>query len=321
MKRFRAFMAVALLIMPLAGYAQASVKRIAFVRAERPPSEYIDAFRQGLRELGYVEGKNVLIDVRSADGSEEKLRTLVAEIVRLKFDIIVASAPAATRATMEATSAIPIVMVQVADPVNFKFVASLARPGGNVTGFAYLLPELSGKRLELLKEIVPKLSRVAVIWNGNNPYKPFDLKEVQAVADHQRVKVIGFPVRNASEFVDAFEAAIKQGAEGLITLEDPFTVAHRKQIVDFSLKHRLPAVYGQKPYVDAGGLMSYGPDPIDQTRRAAAVVDKLLKGAKPADLPVQRPTKFELVVNMKVATAMGISIPASIRIRADQVME
>lgn len=321
MNRIHLFLATALLAIVITGHAQTSLYRIAYVRAEQPPTEYIDAFRRGLGELGYVEGKNYLVDAKWADGKEEKLRTLFAEIVRLKFDVIVASAPAATHAAMEATSTIPIVMVHVADPVNFKFVASLARPGGNVTGFAYLLPELSGKRLQLLKEIAPKLSRVAVVWNGNNPYKPFDLKEVQAVADHLRVKVLGYPVRNSTEFASAFEAASKQGAQGLITLEDPFMVAQRKQIVDLALKYRLPAVYGLKPYMEAGGLMSYGPDPLDQNRRAAAVVDRLLKGAKPADLPVERPTKFEFMISKKVAAAIGVSIPASMQMRADEVME
>lgn len=315
--------ALALLAAPLTTEAQpaAKVYRIGYVRAETPPPVDIEAFRQGLREYGYVEGTNVVIEYRWADGNEERLRSLVAELIRLKVDLIVASAPAATRVAKEATTTIPIVMVLVADPVAFGFVASLARPGGNVTGFAFLLPEVSGKRLDLLKEAIPELSRVAVLWNAANPYKPFDLKEVQAVADTLRVAVHTFPVREPNDFDEAFKAAAKSGAGGLITLEDPFTIAHRARIVALALRHRLPAVYAVRPFVDAGGLMSYGPDRADQNRRAATFVDRILKGARPADLPVEQPTKFDLVINMKTAKALGIRIPPSLLLRADQVLE
>jgi putative ABC transport system substrate-binding protein len=315
--------AVAILTAVLGAEAQpaAKVHRIGYVRAETPPAVDIEAFREGLRDHGYVEGTNVVVEYRWADGNEERLRSLVAELLRLKVDLIVTSAPAATRVAKEATTTIPIVMVLVADPVAFGFVASLARPGGNVTGFAYLLPEVSGKRLELLKEAVPALSRVAVLWNAANPYKPFDLKEVEAVADALRVGVDTFPVREPKDFDDAFKAAVKRRAGGLITLEDPFTVAHRTRIVDLALRHRLPAVYAVRPFVDAGGLMSYGPDRADQNRRAAAFVDKILKGAKPADLPVERPTKFDLVINMKTAKALRMKISPSLLLRADQVLE
>jgi putative ABC transport system substrate-binding protein len=212
-------------------------------------------------------------------------------------------------------------MVLVADPVAFGFVASLARPGGNVTGFAFLLPELSGKRLQLLKDAIPKLSRVAVLWNAANPYKAFDLKEVQAVAEALRVAVETLPVRGPDDFAHAFEAAIASGAGGLITLDDPFTIGHRTRIVSLALKYRLPALYGVRPFADAGGLMSYGPDRFDQNRRAATYVDKILRGAKPADLPVEQPMKFELVINLKTAKALGLTIPPSVLGRADQVIE
>jgi putative ABC transport system substrate-binding protein len=268
-----------------------------------------------------VEGKNLVVEYRWADGSEERLRSILAELIRLKVDLIVTSAPAATRAAKEATSTIPIVMVLVADPVNFGFVASLRQPGGNVTGFAYLLPELTGKRLQLLKEAVPQLSRVAVLWNAANPYKARDLTELQAVADSLSVAVLTFPVREPSDFEDAFEAAVRSRAGGLITLEDPFTIAHRTRIVALALRHRLAAVYGVRPFSDAGGLMSYGPDRADQNRRAAGVVDRILKGARPADLPVERPTKFELVVNLKTARALGFTIAPSMLLRADHVIE
>jgi putative ABC transport system substrate-binding protein len=322
-RTFLRALSVGVLPAPLAAEAQQAGKvyRIGYVRAENPPVGDIEAFRQGLREHGYVEEKNLVIEYRWADGNEQRLRSLVAELIRLKIDLIVTSAPAATRAAKEATTTIPIVMVLVADPVAFGFVPSLARPGGNITGFAFLLPELSGKRLELLKEAVPQLSRVAVLWNAANPYKAVDLKEVQAVADALRVTVLTFPVRAPKEFDDAFEAAVKSRANGLITLEDPFTIAHRARIVDLALKHRLPAIYAVRPFTDTGGLMSYGPDRADQNRRAASFVDRILKGARPAELPVERPTKFELTINLTTAKALGLTIPPSLLLRADHVIE
>jgi putative ABC transport system substrate-binding protein len=315
--------ALALLAAPPAAPAQPAAKayRIGYVRAETPPAVDVEAIRQGLREHGYVEGSNLIIEYRWADGNEERLRSLVADLIRLKVDLIVTSAPAATRIAKEATTTIPIVMVLVADPVGFGFVASHARPGGNVTGFAFLLPEISGKRLQLLKEAAPELSRVAVLWNAANPYKPVDLKEVQAVADTLSVDVDSFPVREPKDFDDAFKTAVARRAGGLITLEDPFTIAHRARIVDLASRYKLPAVYAVRPFVDAGGLMSYGPDRADQNRRAAVFVDRILKGARPADLPIERPTKFELVINMRTAKATGISIPPSLLLRADQVLE
>ncbi len=322
-RRFIEVIAGGFVAAPLAAEAQQAgkVPRIAYIRAEAPPAADIEAFRQGLREHGYVEGKNIVVEYRWADGNEERLRAIVAELIRVKVDLIVASAPAAARAAKEATTTIPIVMVLVADPVAFGFVASLAGPRGNVTGFAFLLPELSGKRLQLLKDAIPKLSRVAVLWNAANPYKTFDLKEVQAVAEALRVAVETLPVRGPDDFAHAFEAAIASGAGGLITLDDPFTIAHRTRIVSLALKYRLPALYGVRPFADAGGLMSYGPDRFDQNRRAATYVDKILRGAKPADLPVEQPTKFELVINLKTAKALGLTIPPSVLGRADQVIE
>ncbi len=308
---------------PLAAEAQQAgkVPRIGYIRAEAPPAADIEAFRQGLREHGYVEGKNIVVEYRWADGNEQRLRAIVAELIRVKVELIVTSAPAATRAAKEAATTIPIVMVLVADPVAFGFVASLARPGGNVTGFAFLFPELSGKRLQLLKDAIPGLSRVAVLWNATNSYKAFDLKEVQAVAKALNVAVQTLPVRGPDDFARAFEAAVASGAGGLITLDDPFTIAHRTRIVEFALKHRLPAVYGVRPFADAGGLMCYGPDRVDQNRRAATYVDKILKGAKPADLPVEQPTKFEFVINLKTAKALGLTIPQSLLGRADEVIQ
>jgi putative ABC transport system substrate-binding protein len=290
------------------------------LRAEKAPEVDIEGFRQGLREHGYVEGKNIVVEYRWADGNEERLRALVAEFIALKVDLIVTSAPAATQAAKEATTTTPIVMVLVADPVTFGFVNSLARPGGNITGFAYLLPEISGKRLELLKETVPKFSRVAVLWNAANPYKETDLKEVQPVADTLKVAVHTFPVRDPNGFDDAFKAAIKARVEGLLTLDDPFTLAHRTRITDLALRYKLPGVYSSRPFVDAGGLMSYGPDRVDQNRRAATYVDRILKGVKPAELPVERPTKFEFVISLKTAKQIGLTIPPNVLARADRVV-
>jgi putative tryptophan/tyrosine transport system substrate-binding protein len=298
----------------------AKVYRIGYIRAEKAPEVDIEGFRQGLREHGYVEGKNIVVEYRWAEGNEERLRSLVSELIGLNVALIVTSAPAATQAAKEATTTTPVVMVLVADPVAFGFVNSLARPGGNITGFAYLLPEISGKRLELLKETVPKLSRVAVLWNAANPYKETDLKEVQPVADALKVAVHTFPVRDPNGFDDVFKAATKVRAEGLLTLDDPFTLANRTRITDLALRYKLPAVYSSRPFVDAGGLMFYGPDRVDQNRRAAIYVDKILKGVKPADLPVERPTKFELMINLKAAKQIGLTIPPNVLTRADRVI-
>jgi putative ABC transport system substrate-binding protein len=316
-------MAVAVLAAGVTAEAQQpnNVPRIGYLRAERAPEVDIEGFRQGLREHGYLEGKNIVVEYRWANGNEERLRSLVSELIGLKVDLIVTSAPAATQASKEATTTIPIVMVLVADPVAFGFVNSLARPGGNITGFAFLLPEISGKRLELLKETIPKLSRVAVLWNAANPYKETDLKEVQPVADALKVAVHTFRVREPNGFDDAFKAATKVRAEGLLTLDDPFTIAHRTRIIDLALRYKLPAVYAVRPFVDAGGLMYYGPDRVDQNRRAAIYVDKILKGTKPADLPVEQPTKFEFIINLKAAKQIGLTIPPNVLARADKVIK
>jgi putative ABC transport system substrate-binding protein len=306
----------------LASEAQSPRKlaHIAYIRAERPPAADIEAFRLGLREHGYVEGKNIIVEYRWADGDETRLPAIVAELVRLKIDLIVSAAPAATRVAKEAAPNTPIVMVLVADPVAFKFVSSLSRPGGNVTGFAFLLPELSGKRLEILNDAVAGLSRVAVLWYAANPYKAFDLKEVEAVAARLKVVLHRLPVHGPGDFDAAFESAAKNRVGGLITLDDPFTIAHRARIVELALKHRLPAVYGVEPLAQAGGLMFYGPDRLDQNRRAGIYVDKILRGAKPPELPVERPNKYDLVVNLKTAEAIGIAIPQSILLRANRVI-
>jgi putative ABC transport system substrate-binding protein len=313
---------IAAIAAPLGREAQAAKAwRIGVIRGSEPPPAEIEALRQGLRGLGYVEHENLIIVTRWADGKEERLSSLVADLIRLKVDVIVSSAPAATHAAKEATTAIPIVMVTVADPVGFGFIHSLARPGGNITGLVFMHPELSGKRLELLKAAVPKLARLAVLWNGGNPYKAADMRELQAAADASDVILQSLPVLEQQGFERAF-SAMKQGrADALITLEDPFTIAHRARIVELAATHRLPSLYGRRVYVDAGGLMSYGPDPIEQYRRAAVYVDKIFKGVKPADLPVEQPNKFDLIINLKTAKALGLTIPPSLLLRADQVID
>jgi putative ABC transport system substrate-binding protein len=322
--RRRALAALALAV-PGARAAQGrpagKVWRIGLVRGAAPPTAEVDAFRAALRDLGYVERENLVIETRWAEGREERLPSLVLDLVERGVDLLVASAPAATRAAKDATTTIPIVMVTVADPVGFGFVQSLARPGGNVTGLVFQHPELSGKRLELLKATVPTLARVAVLWNGANPYKAADMREVERAARAAGVTLHALPVKGADDLAGAFGAAKRARADALITLEDPFTVAHRGQIVELARAHVLPALYGRRVYVDAGGLMSYGPDPIEQYRRAATYVDRIFKGAKPGELPVEQPTQFELVINLRTARVLGLTIPPSLLLRADQVLE
>ena len=321
----RAFLktAVGLLAVPLRAQAQPARKmwRVGVIRASAPPAAEIQAFRESLRGLGYVEGENIVIETRWADDNEARLPSLMAELVQLKVDLVLASAPAATSAAKEATTTIPIVMVTVADPVGFGFVQSLARPGTNVTGLVFMHPELSGKRLEFLKGAVPRLSRLAVLWNGANPYKAADLRQVETAAGAARVTLQSVPVKDVREFEPALSRAKDSGADALLTLEDPFTVAHRVRIVELAGHFRLPALYGRRVYVDSGGLMSYGPDPLEQYRRAAVYVDRIFKGAKPAELPVEQPTRFELVINLTAARILGLTIPPSLLLRADKVIE
>jgi len=318
----RSLLLLLLLAAPLTAQAQ-KVYRIGYLwPADRTSSAPLtEAFLQGLRELGYVQGQNILIDWRYAEGKLNRLPDLAAELVRLKADLIVAVSPQSVQAAKEATTTVPIVMVAVADPVTYGFVSSLARPGGNVTGMAFLLPEISTKRLELLREIMPKLSRVAVLWNASNPYRALDLRVLQAGARAVGVTLLSLEVRGLDDLERAFEAASRERADGLLTLEDPFTVAHRTRIVDLALKHRLPAIYGEQVFIQTGGLMSYGPVLLENFRRGAAIVDKILKGAKPADLPVEQPTRFELVINLKAAKALGLTLPPSLLLRADKVIE
>jgi putative ABC transport system substrate-binding protein len=281
----------------------------------------IEAFRQGLRELGYVEGKNILIEQRYAEGQLNHMNELAAELVRLKVDVIVTIGPAATRPAKEATHAIPIVMGVDDDPVGNGFVASLARPGGNITGLASLAPEIGGKQLELLKEIVPRLSRVAVLGTSTQPGNAQSLREAEVAAGALAVKLQYLDVLSPKDIEPVFRTASNGRAEAVLVLRASIFFSHRKQIVDLAAKRQLPAMYYTTEYVEEGGLMTYGVSITDLFRRAATYVDKILKGAKPAELPIEQPTKFELVVNLKTAKRIGLTIPPNVLARADKVIK
>jgi putative ABC transport system substrate-binding protein len=317
----------ALLAAPLAAGAQqaAKVPRIGFLSAATSgvSSPALDAFRQGLRDLGWVEGQNIVVDYRFTEGRSDRLLDLAAELVQLKVDIIVAEATQGVAAAKNATTTIPIVMISgSADPVGLGFIASLARPGGNVTGLSYSVgPEIVGKELELLKEIVPKVRRVAILSNPASPVQPLFIREVNGAARSLGVHLQHLEVRGPNEFEGAFAAMAKERVGALLVVADPVSVFHRTRLADLAAGSRLPAAYGTRASVEAGGLMSYGPSVRDLFRRAATFVDKILKGAKSADLPVEQPTKFEFVINLKTAKALGLTIPPSLLRRADEVIQ
>ncbi len=312
---------------PLAAEAQQAgkVHRIGYLSGSSATaqSHFIEAFRQGLRELGWVEGQNIVIDYRFAEGRFDRLPDLAAELVRLKVDIIVGAGgtpPAA--AAKNATGTIPIVMIAVGDPVGQGLIASLARPGGNVTGVTLNAGlEIVGKQLELLKETVPKVRRVAILSNPANPAHAPSIREVKVAARSLGVELQLLEARGPDEFDGAFAAMAKERVGALLVVLDPMFNLHRTRLADLAAKSRLPAAYGFRENVAAGGLMSYGSSMRDLFRRSATFVDKILKGAKPADLPVEQPTKFELVINMKTAKALGLTIPQALLIRADEVIE
>jgi putative ABC transport system substrate-binding protein len=274
-----------------------------------------------LRQLGYVEGNNLTLVHRYAENRLDRLPGLAAELVSLKVDVIMAAGTLAPLAAKRATSTIPIVMMAAGDPVGSGLVTSLARPGGNVTGMSLMAPDLGGKRLELVKEVLPGVSRVAVLWNAANPYSALVFKETVSAAQTVGVELQSLDIREPADIGGALEAATGQHADALITVEDPLTVDLRKEIAKFSADHRLPAISGLRAFADSGGLMSYGADLSDMTRRSVVYVDKILKGAKPSDLPVEQPTKFELVINLKTAKSLGLTIPSLLLARADDVIE
>jgi putative tryptophan/tyrosine transport system substrate-binding protein len=281
----------------------------------------IEAFRQGLRELGYVEGKNIIIEWRWAEGKPDRLPDLAVELVRLKVDLIISAGPAVTRPAKEATNTIPIVMAQDNDPVGNGFIASLARPGGNITGLATLAPELSGKQLELLKEIIPRLSRVAVLGTSTEPGNAQTLREIELAAAALKMKIQSLDLLGPTDFETAFKAAKKGRAEAALVLVSTVFNSHRTEVIELAVKSQLPAIFYSAEYAELGGLMAYGPSYTDLYRRLATYVDKILKGAKPADLPVEQPSKFEFVINLKTAKQIGLTIPPNVLVRADKVFK
>jgi putative ABC transport system substrate-binding protein len=298
-----------------------NVPRIGFLTQAPPAAPLIEAFRQGLREHGYVEGKTIVIEYRDAEGKPDRLPSLAADLVRLKVNGIVVGGSEATLAAKNATTVIPIIMAGGSDPVGTGLVASLARPGGNITGASGFGPESSGKRLELLKEVVPGLSRVAALAYDANPAYKLQLKEVEDAAQALKLQLQVLEVREPSDFDGAFGAAKQGRAAAVNTLTSAFLTAHRKKLVDSAEKSRLPVIYANNTFVEAGGLMSYGPSIVDNYRRAATYVDKILKGAKPADLPVEQPTKFEFIINLKAAKQIGLTIPPQVLARAEKVIK
>jgi len=325
-RAFLGTLAGGLLASPLAAEAQQSAKvyRIGVLLGGSPTNvlQVQEAFRQGLRDLGYVEGRNISIEWHFAEGRLDRMPALAGELVRVKVDVIFAPGTAAAQASMKATATIPIVIATAGNPVGDRLVGSLARPGGNVTGLTMFAgPELGGKYLQLLKEAAPGVSRVAVLWNPLTPPEAAVLKEVETAARAFGLEVQPVSVRRPEEIEDAFAAMSRARADGLIVMPDALFLNLRVRLADLVGKARLPAMYGFRENVEAGGLMSYGTSLPDLIRRAAGYVDKILKGAKPADLPVEQPTKFELVVNLKTAKALGLTIPQSLLVRADEIIQ
>ncbi|MGQ0578650.1 MAG: ABC transporter substrate-binding protein [Betaproteobacteria bacterium] len=308
---------------PQSAYAQQppSPRRIGvLLQASSPESKEVQAFRQGLRDAGYAEGRDVVIEWRSASGNYDLIPELAADLVQRKVDVIVVAGTVGAGAARRATSTIPIVMATIADPVGSGLVASLAHPGGNITGLSMMTTDLSAKRLQLLKETIPRLARVAVLWNPHTPFHAKVLEDLKAAAPSLSIKLNFVPARTPEEIGPAFSSMIRGHAQALYVLEDPLFATHRTTLLKLASKAQLPVIYGSRGFADSGALMSYGANRGDLFRRSAWYVDKILKGANPADLPIQQPTKFEFVVNLKTAKALGITIPESILLRADEVI-
>ena len=312
----------AMIALPMAAVAQqaAKVPRVGFMRGERPPQAYLDAFEQGLRRRGYVPGKDILIEYRFPDGKAAELPRIAEELVKSKVDIIVAGGAIATTAAKNATSTIPIVMATATDPVGNGFVASLGRPGGNITGTTLFVWDLFGKRVELLREVLPNVALVAVLINRNSPAPPDVWKESVAAAASKGVNLLRVEVNSAADFDEAFATMAKKRVEALIVVQTTLFDTPPYRIVQLAAINRLPTVYGLRIQPEAGGLMSYGPSVGDMYGQSAAYVAKILKGARPGDLPVEQPTKIELVINLKTAKKLGLDIPPSLLLRADEVI-
>jgi putative ABC transport system substrate-binding protein len=308
---------------PLVARAQGRIPRVGFMGNSTAALEVnlVDSFREGLRELGYEEGRNIAIEYRWADGRYERFAALVAELIAAKVDVIVTAGTPAALAVKKATSTVPLVMVAVGDPVGTGLVPSLARPDGNLTGLSSVAPDLEGKRLELLREIVPSVSRIAVFINSVNPFHATSMRQAQSAGKTLGVKVQQYDIRKSEDLDGAFAAIRKERPDALLILADRVFLHNRERIVDFTEEQRLPNVSAYKEVVEAGGLMSYGPSYEDMHKRAAIYVNKILKGAKPGNLPIEQPTKFTLVVNLKAAKALGISMPPAVLSRADDVIE
>jgi ABC-type uncharacterized transport system substrate-binding protein len=325
-RTFGLFLAGSFVVCPLSAFAQASakVRRIGYMNLRSGPNEMDAVFIEAMRELGYVEGRNLIIEYRFAAGNEERLKEMAADLVSQNVDLIVVVATPVVRAAKETTSTVPIVIAAVPDPVNSGLVASLARPGGNITGMTILTTELAPKRLQLVRELVPNATRVAVLVAlGLSPQSGTALMvaELRAASKQLGVELFVHEVSNADDLADGFASMRRERVQMLIVQASPLTVDLRKQIADLSARDRLPALYEFRNFVDAGGLLSYGPSLAESFRRAATYVDKILRGAKPADLPIEQPTKFELVINLKTAKALGLTIPQSLLARADEVIQ
>jgi putative tryptophan/tyrosine transport system substrate-binding protein len=316
---------VGTLVAPLIAGAQQAAKAprigVLHVTAPATASHLVEAFKQGLREHGYVEGQNIVVERRFGEARAERISEVAAELVRLKVDVIVVGTDMGIAAVRKQTQTIPIVMINSSDPVGTGFVASLARPGGNVIGLSTMSPELSAKRLELLKEAVPGLSRVAIMWNPDARGAVLDYKETEGAARSLRLQLQSVEVSRADDFDRAFSALTTGRAEALTVATSPIAFTNRGQIASLAQKNRLPSMYGLREFADAGGLMAYGPSSAEGWRRGATYVDKILKGAKPGELPVEQPTKFELVINLKTAKTLGLTIPQSLLRRADHVIQ
>lgn len=308
---------------PLTTWAQPGTKipRVGVIGERGSSDPFLDAFRQGLRELGYSEGRNILVEYRYADGMIDRVSKLATDLLRLEVDVIVVGGTGSAQAARTVTGPVPLVFVLPGDPVGSGLVASLARPGGNATGMSTLLPDLSRKHLELLKAVAPKTTRVAVLKNPVSPIHPPAVSTAQEAARALAVELRTFDVRQANEFAQAFSAMTAWRADALLVLSDPFFGSHLRQVAGLAREKRLPGIYVRKEFAEAGGLLAYGPSFPDNWRRAATYVHKIVNGARPADLPVEQPTKVELVVNMKTASALGLTIPRSLLLQADEVIE
>ena len=308
---------------PLAISAQPATKvfRVGYLGSDPPPYTYFEAFRAGLRRLGYVEGQNIIVEGRHADGRADRLPALASELAGLKLDVIVAAGGPAAQAARKASGPIPLVVGVSGDPVESGFVASLARPGGTITGMSYLQPELAGKRLQMLREIAPKVTRVAVLVNPNHAGENQEWREMDAAAKVMGMTLVHHSMPANNDLTEVFAAITRDRAEAVVMVPGPFTNANRKPIADFGLRARLPIIAGWSEHVEAGSLLSYGPSRRDISRRLAAYVDRIVRGEKAADLPVERPTRFDLVVNLRTAKVLGLTIPPSLILQANEVIE